>query len=85
MGSGSKANLKTICQSGEHLLGLITDILDMSKIEAGRMELTPAKFNFSQSVESVASMFRLSAQAKALELRHTNRWGIRGLRGGGRR
>jgi PAS domain S-box-containing protein len=66
MGSGPKANLKTICQSGEHLLGLITDILDMSKIEAGRMELIPAKFNFSQSVESVSSMFRLSAQAKAL-------------------
>jgi PAS domain S-box-containing protein len=66
LGSGPKANLKTICQSGEHLLGLITDILDMSKIEAGRIELTPAKFNFSRSVESVASMFRLSAQAKAL-------------------
>ena len=66
MGSGQKANLKTICQSGEHLLGLITDILDMSKIEAGRIELTPAKFNFSQSVERVASMFRLGAQAKAL-------------------
>jgi protein-histidine pros-kinase len=66
LGSRAKANLKTICQSSEHLLGLITDILDMSKIEAGRVELTPAKFNFSQSVESVASMFRLSAQAKAL-------------------
>ena len=68
LGNGPKANLKTICQSGEHLLGLITDILDMSKIEAGRIELTPAKFNFSESVESVASMFRLSAQAKALRL-----------------
>jgi PAS domain S-box-containing protein len=68
LGSRAKANLKTICQSSEHLLGLITDILDMSKIEAGRIELTPAKFNFSQSVESVASMFRLSAQAKRLRL-----------------
>jgi PAS domain S-box-containing protein len=66
LGNGPKANLKTICQSGEHLLSLITDILDMSKIEAGRIELTPAKFNFSQSVESVTSMFRLSAHAKAL-------------------
>jgi PAS domain S-box-containing protein len=66
LGSRAKAHLKTIRQSGEHLLGLITDILDMSKIEAGRIELTPKKFNFSQSVESVASMFRLSAQAKAL-------------------
>jgi PAS domain S-box-containing protein len=66
LGSRAKANLKTICQSSEHLLGLITDILDMSKIEAGRVELTPAKFKFSRLVENVASMFRLSAQAKAL-------------------
>jgi two-component system, sensor histidine kinase and response regulator len=66
LGSRAKANLKTICQSSEHLLSLITDILDMSKIEAGRIELTQAKFSFSQSVESVAAMFRLSAQAKAL-------------------
>ena len=64
--SGQKVNLKTICQSGEHLLGLITDILDMSKVEAGRVELTPTKFDFSQLVDSVAAMFRLSAQAKAL-------------------
>jgi PAS domain S-box-containing protein len=66
LGSVAKASLKTICQSGEHLLGLITDILDMSKIEAGRIELVPAKFNFSESVESIASLFRLSAQAKSL-------------------
>jgi hypothetical protein len=66
LASGAKANLKTICQSSEHLLGLITDILDMSKVEAGRMELNPTKFNFFQSVESLVSMFRLGAQAKSL-------------------
>ena len=37
LGSRAKANLKTICQSSEHLLDLITDILDMSKIEAGQV------------------------------------------------
>jgi signal transduction histidine kinase len=66
LGTNAKANLKIICQSGEHLLGLITDILDMSKIEAGRTELNPTTFNFSRLVENLASMFHLWAQAKAL-------------------
>ena len=67
LGSNAKANLKTICQSGEHLIGLITDILDMSKIEAGRIELNPTTFNVSELVESLTSMFRFAAQAKALQ------------------
>jgi PAS domain S-box-containing protein len=67
LGSNAQANLKTICQSGEHLIGLITDILDMSKIEAGRTELNPTTFNVSQLVESLTSMFRFAAQAKSLQ------------------
>jgi protein-histidine pros-kinase len=67
LGSNAKANLETICQSGEHLIGLITDILDMSKIEAGRTELNPTTFDVSQLVESLNSMFRFVAQAKALQ------------------
>jgi signal transduction histidine kinase len=67
LGSNAKASLKTICQSGEHLIGLITDILDMSKIEAGRAELNPTTFNVSQLVESLTSMFRFVAQAKSLQ------------------
>ena len=39
----------------------------MSKIEAGRAELNPSTFNLSQLVESLASMFRFAAQAKALQ------------------
>ncbi len=66
LGSNAKDKLETICQSGEHLIGLITDILDMSKIEAGRTELNPATFNISQLVERLTSMFRYAAQAKAL-------------------
>ena len=66
LGTDAKANLKIICQSGEHLITLITGILDMSKIEAGRIELNPTTFNFSRLVDNLASMFRLWAQAKAL-------------------
>jgi PAS domain S-box-containing protein len=66
LGTSAKANLKIICQSGEHLIGLITDILDMSKIEAGRTELNTVSFNFPRLVDDLASMFRLFAQAKSL-------------------
>jgi len=66
LGAVAKANLEIICQSGEHLIGLITEILDMSKIEAGRTELNTASFDFPRLVDNLASMFRLSAQAKAL-------------------
>jgi len=67
LGGNAKANLKTICQSGEHLIGLINDILDMSKIEAGRTELNLTTFNVSHLVESLTSMFRFAAQAKSLQ------------------
>jgi PAS domain S-box-containing protein len=66
LGTTAKTNLEIICQSGEHLVALITDILDMSKIEAGHSELHAGRFNFPRLVDNLASMFRLSAQAKAL-------------------
>ncbi len=68
LGTNAKANLKIIRHSGEHLISLITDILDMSKIEAGRTDLNPATFNFSRLVENLASMFRFAAHAKGLQL-----------------
>ncbi len=66
LGTTAKTNLEIICHSGEYLIGLITDILDMSKIEAGHSELNVGRFNFPRLVDNLASMFRLSAQAKAL-------------------
>ena len=68
LGANAKANLKIIRNSGEHLISLITDILDMSKIEAGRTDLSPVTFNFSRLVENLASMFRFAAHAKGLQL-----------------
>jgi CheY-like chemotaxis protein len=64
--ANAKANLRIIDHSGEHLLTLINDILDMSKIEAGRTELNPATFNLPTLLEDLAAMFRLRAEAKAL-------------------
>ena len=66
LGHEAKENLKIIGRSGEHLLGIINDILDMSKIEAGRTELNPTTFNFPRLLDDLAAMFRLRAQAKAL-------------------
>ena len=66
LGTDAKANLKIIGRSGEHLLALINDVLDMSRIEAGRVELNPATFNLPRMLSDLAGMFRLRAEAKAL-------------------
>ncbi len=66
LGADAKANLKIIGRSGEHLLGLINEVLDMSKIEAGRMELNPTTFSLSRLLDDLATMFRLRAEAKRL-------------------
>ncbi len=66
LGADAKANLRIIGRSGEHLLALINDVLDMSKIEAGRTELNPATFNLSRLLDDLAVMFRVRAVEKAL-------------------
>ncbi|MDB9313838.1 PAS domain S-box protein [Spirulina sp. CS-785/01] len=59
-------NLNIIESSGEHLLGLINDILDLSKIEAGQMTLVPEVFNLPRLLTEVEKMYRLKAQEKDL-------------------
>jgi len=58
--------LRTIESSGDHLLGLINDVLDISKIEAGREELHQASFDLEGFVEGISSMFELRCQQKGL-------------------
>jgi two-component system, sensor histidine kinase and response regulator len=60
--------LKTVKESAEALLGIVNDILDVSKIEARRMVLDRAPFNFRDTVEDAVRLLASRAHAKNLEL-----------------
>jgi signal transduction histidine kinase/CheY-like chemotaxis protein len=68
VGPKDRNNLDIIMQSGEHLLTLINQVLDMSKIEAGRMTLHEKPFNLYPMMEELESMFRLRAKEKQVQL-----------------
>ncbi|MCM1199793.1 MAG: response regulator [Bacteroides fragilis] len=60
--------LDKITISGKHLLGLINEVLDMSRIESGRVSLTEECFNLSDTIENVLTVFYSQIKAKGLEL-----------------
>ncbi len=61
-----REQLRAINRSGEHLMGLIDDILEMSKIEAGRVGVDRAEVDLHNVFWDVESMFRMRAEAKGL-------------------
>jgi PAS domain S-box-containing protein len=63
-----REKLDIINRSGSHLLALINDVLEMSKIEAGRLQLDHAPFDLGGLVRDVTDMMRLRAQEKGLTL-----------------
>lgn len=58
--------IETIHRSGDHLLKLINDVLDISKIEAGRMELQPSDFDLKSLVNNISVMFELRCEQKRI-------------------
>lgn len=56
--------LRKISISGKHLLGLINDVLDMSKIESGKMTLNPDIVSLNEEIDSVVNIVRLQAKEK---------------------
>ena len=62
--------ISTIYQSGKHLLTLINDILQLAKIEAGKLELQEREINFHTFIERVLAIIRVSAEQKNLVLRY---------------
>jgi len=67
MTQGQADAYNTIQQSGEHLLMLITDILDLSKIEAGKIELHTSPVDMVAFLNGIANIIRIRAEEKHLD------------------
>jgi signal transduction histidine kinase/CheY-like chemotaxis protein len=65
---GQRENLDIINRSGGHLLSLINDVLDMAKIEAGRVVLEVNPFDLSTLVRDITDMLGKRAEARGLQL-----------------
>ncbi|MFX1355260.1 MAG: ATP-binding protein, partial [Promethearchaeota archaeon] len=63
-----RENLEIIGRSGEHLLGLINDVLELSKIEAGRTTVNVQSFDLHRMLEGLEDMFYLRADQKGIAL-----------------
>jgi PAS domain S-box-containing protein len=70
LGDTEREQIGIIHRSGEHLLTLINDVLDLSKIEAGRLELYAAEMQLQPFFEDIVSMFQMRAYQKNLHFRY---------------
>ncbi len=71
--------VRDIHASGQHLLSLINDILDLSKVEAGRMELEPREFSVRSAIDNCCTLIRERLQRRQLRLQlrvapHVDTW-----------
>ncbi|PWE18208.1 hypothetical protein DDZ18_00945 [Marinicauda salina] len=75
-----RAKVDTILESGRQLLALLNDVLDMSKIEAGRLEITPEPTDVAELAATACALFRPVAEAKGLTLALEAGEGLRPVR-----
>ncbi|HEY9695576.1 MAG TPA: AAA family ATPase [Oculatellaceae cyanobacterium] len=68
LNSQQQTGVNIINSCGEHLLTLINDVLDLSKIEAGKMELYPTEFHLGQFLESITEICNIRAEEKGISL-----------------
>ncbi|MBD2127914.1 ATP-binding protein [Microcoleus sp. ZQ-A2] len=66
--SEQQENLRIIARSGEHLLALINQVLDLSKVEAGRTTLNETNFDLHRLLDDLEDMFQLKADERHLQL-----------------
>ncbi|MCY0992118.1 ATP-binding protein [Nannocystis sp. ILAH1] len=64
-----RASLDVVERSGKHLLALIDDLLDLARIEAGKLELAPSEVHLPGLLQGVADLCRLRAEAKGIRFR----------------
>jgi signal transduction histidine kinase len=69
LGDKAQGVLDRVQTNGKHLLGLINDVLDLAKIEAGQLALTVADYSVGAMVQSVVAATESLAKAKGLELK----------------
>jgi PAS domain S-box-containing protein len=68
IGRGTREHVEVIKRNGEHLLGLINDILDLSKVEAGKIQIEPVRCSPRELAADVVVLMRVRAAAKHLKL-----------------
>ncbi len=64
-----RGGVRVIRRSAEHLSGLIDGLLDISRIESGRLQLSRDEMRFPEFLDQIVEMFRLQASAKGLQFR----------------
>lgn len=69
LGDENLENLRIINRSGQHLLELINDVLDLSKIEAGIISLDERSFDLYQLLDTLEEMFQIKAETKNLQVK----------------
>ena len=66
--AAQRSYLTALQESGEHLLGLVNDVLDLAKLDSGGFDLNPAPMDVEELLQSVAELLSPRAHAKGLEI-----------------